>query len=158
MQSYAQTNLQLFNQLRSEGYSSADLDLVRNAYQLAMLLFSGCFQPSGKPFIAHVVGTASILASLRLPGAVVAAGLLHNVYEQGDFGIARRNTSLGKRRKIRQLLGSEVEDYVAKFSAFHWRSPRAQLALNNPARLRLVDRHVLSLRLADHLEHLLDLD
>ena len=60
---YAQTNIQLFNQLRRDGYSKTDLDLVRDAYELAMVLFSGRFQPSGKSFIAHVVGTASILAS-----------------------------------------------------------------------------------------------
>src|SRR5688572_20530292 len=77
--SYAQTNIQLFNQLRGDGYSKADLGLVRDAYELAMLLFSGRFQPSGKSFIAHVVGTASILAWHRLPAPVVAAGLLHNV-------------------------------------------------------------------------------
>jgi gluconolactonase len=158
MHSYAQTNLQLFNQLRTDGYSSPDLDLVYDAYQLAMSLFSGRFQPSGKPFIAHVVGTASILASLRLPGAVVASGLLHNVYEHGDFGTARRNASGVKRRNIKRLLGSELEDYVAKFPLFGWKSATAQLALSDPSRLGVVDRHVLSLRLADYLEHLLDLD
>ncbi len=89
MHSYAQTNIQLFNQLRQDGYSDADLILVRNAYELAMVLFTGRFQPSGKSFIAHVVGTASILAWLRLPAPVVAAGLLHNVYENGDFGDGR---------------------------------------------------------------------
>jgi gluconolactonase len=158
MHSYAQTNIQLFNQLRLEGYSRPDLDLVRHAYELAMVRFSGRFQPSGKSFIAHVVGTASILASLRLPAPVVAAGLLHNVYEHGDFGIARRNASRGKRRNIRRLLGSEVEEYITKFPALHWKSPAVQLSLDNPDRLALVDRHVVSIRLADYLEHLLDLD
>ena len=88
----------------------------------------------------------------------MAAGLLHNVYEHGDFGLARRDASRGKRRNIRRLLGSEVEEYVAKFPALHWKSPTVQLSLDNPDQLALVDRHVVSIRLADYLEHLLDLD
>ena len=36
MHSYAQTNVQLFNQLRSEGYSKQDRERVREAYVFAM--------------------------------------------------------------------------------------------------------------------------
>jgi (p)ppGpp synthase/HD superfamily hydrolase len=156
MSSYAQTNLQLFNQLRSSGYARAELSLVRDAYELAMALFTGRFQPSGKSFIAHVVGTASVLASLRSSAPVVAAGLLHNVYEQGDFG--NICSSVRKRHEISCRVGPEVEQYVAKFSALHWKSRAMQLARDNPHELTLVDRNVLLIRLADYLEHLLDLD
>ena len=155
---YAQTNLQLFDQLRCNGYSRTDLVLVRDAYKLAMSLFSGRFQPSGKSFIAHVVGTASILASLGSPASVVAAGLLHNVYEQGDFGLGPRARSRRNRDKIRRLLGGEVEAYVGKFASLHWKSPPAQLALATPDRLEPLERNVLVIRLADYLEHLLDLE
>ncbi|NJL09589.1 MAG: hypothetical protein HC908_03480 [Calothrix sp. SM1_7_51] len=67
MHCFAQTNIQLFNQLHREGYSSTDLSLIANAYSLAMELFTGTFRPSKKTFIAHLVGTASILASLHAP-------------------------------------------------------------------------------------------
>jgi gluconolactonase len=158
MHSYAQTNVQLFNQLRRDGFTKADLDLVRDAYQLAMVLFSGRFQPSGKSFMAHVVGTASILGSLRLPTAVVAAGLLHNVYEQRDFGDGRKSISISRRRKIRRVLGPDVEECVARFSTLSWQWPTNLLARENPQDLASIDRAVLSIILADHLEHLLDLD
>lgn len=158
MYSYAQTNIQLFNQLRLGGYSNADMSLVRDAYESAMVLFTGRFQPSGKSFMAHVVGTASILASLRLPAEVVAAGLLHNVYEQGDFGNGRSGVSITKRQEIRRLLNPEIEEYVFRFPDLHWKSRTVQLAPVNPDRLALVDRNVLFIRLADYLEHLLDLD
>jgi (p)ppGpp synthase/HD superfamily hydrolase len=155
---YAQTNIQLFHQLYRDGYSRADRELVRNAYELAMELFAGRFQPSGKVFIAHVVGTASILASLRLPAAVVAAGLLHSVYVQGDFGSMDRGVSAEKRRSLSRLLGPEVEELVAKVPTLHWGSATMQLALADPEKLSVSDRHVVMLRLADYLEHLLDLD
>jgi (p)ppGpp synthase/HD superfamily hydrolase len=158
MHSYAQTNIQLFNQLRREGYSNTDLNLVRDGYELAMVLFTGRFQPSGKSFIAHVVGTASILASLRLPPKLVAAGLIHNVYENGDFGTGRSGISLGKRDEIRKTLGPEVEEYVASFAALCSTSPTADLARNNPDKLASVDRAALLILFAEGLEHLLDCD
>ncbi|MGH7829580.1 MAG: SMP-30/gluconolactonase/LRE family protein, partial [Candidatus Binatia bacterium] len=158
MLSYAQTNLQLFNQVRHDGYTKADLDLVRDAYESAMTLFSGRFQPSGKSFIAHVVGTASILASLRLPAPVVAASLLHAVYVQGDFGNSRRGISIKKRREITRIVGEEAEGYVARFPAIHWGSETMRLARDNPEALTPTDRNVVLIKLADYLEHLLDYD
>ncbi len=158
MHSYAQTNMQLFNQLRRDGYSNGDLGLVRDAYELAMVLFTGRFQPSGKSFMSHVVGTASILASVQSSAPVVAAGLLHNVYEQGDFGNGRSGVSITKRQEIRRLLNPEVEEYVSRFPDLHWKSRRVQLARANPDQLASVDRNVLLMRLADYLEHFLDLD
>jgi len=157
MHSYAQTNIQLFNQLRRDTYSDGDLILVRHAYELAMVLFSGRFQPSGKNFIAHVVGTASILAWLRLPAPVVAAGLLHNAYGNGDFGDGRRGATRSRRRRIRQTLGSEVEAYIAKFSALYWER-EIKNARHNPDMLSSIDRAVLLILFADHLEHLIYYD
>lgn len=77
MHQYAQTNLQLFNQLRLNGYSNTELACIFNAYKLVVSLYTACFRPSGKTFIAHLVGTATILSFLRAPASVVAAGLLH---------------------------------------------------------------------------------
>jgi (p)ppGpp synthase/HD superfamily hydrolase len=158
MYPYAQTNIQLFNQLRHAGYSQMELRLVRDAYELAMELFTGRFLPSGKSFVAHVVGTASILASLRLPAPVVTAGLLHNIYDAGDFGDGRHGTSTARRRKMRRVLGPEVETYAARFPKLYWQSQTIQLAREDPDKLDAIDRNSLLILLADHLEHLVDCD
>jgi gluconolactonase len=158
MQPYAQTNAQLYNQVRGAGYSVADLSLIRDAYELAIVLFTGRFQPSGKSFIAHAVGTASILASLKLPAPVVAAGLLHNVFENGDFGDGRRGITRGRHDKIAGTLGSEVAEYLARFPSLFWNSRTGRLARNDLNGLTTVDRHVLLILISEHLEHLLDLD
>jgi (p)ppGpp synthase/HD superfamily hydrolase len=114
--SYAQTISQLYRQLQQNGYSVTDMCRIRDAYELAVELFSGYFQSSGKLLIAHVVGTASILASLRLPVEVVAAGLLHNVYWNGDFGDGRRGITEARREQVRGVVGKEVEQYLARFA------------------------------------------
>jgi len=43
------------------GYDEQEIAAVKNSYELAMTLFTGRFRGSGKTFIAHLVGTASIL-------------------------------------------------------------------------------------------------
>ena len=159
---YAQTNIQLLDQLRREDYATSELTLVRDAYELARQLYTGYFIASGRTQIAHVVGTASILGSLHVPAEVVAAGLIHNVYETGDFGDGRRGSSDGRRRQIRQAIGASVEEHVYRFpavkSALQSSSthphPRTISAIRDePDGLDLVDRHVLLIVLADRLDH-----
>jgi (p)ppGpp synthase/HD superfamily hydrolase len=155
--SYAQTNVQLFNQLLSEGYSQEDREVVRVTYEFAMVLFTGLFLPSGKPFIDHLVGTASILASLHVPVEMVAAGLIHAAYLHGDFGGTTSGISETKREQVRGVVGEAIEDYVAKYDRLLWNAQKIGTIHDNLADLGPIDREVLLIRLANELEHQLDL-
>jgi (p)ppGpp synthase/HD superfamily hydrolase len=158
MHAYAQTNVQLFNQLRCEGYSEEECELVRRTYEFAMLLFSGLFLPSGKGFIDHLVGTASILASLHTRIEIVAAGLIHAAYLHGDFGGARKGVSDAKRRKVRDAVDENVENYVHGYDRLLWGTREAiQTVDDHLADLGPIDCEVLLMRLANELEHELDL-
>ena len=154
---YAQTNIQLFNQLRLEGYAKHEIFLVWKAYEFGMRLFSGLFLPSGKPFIDHLVGTASILAWLHMPVEIVTAGLIHAAYLYGDFGTVRAGISEEKRKKVRKAVGEEVENYVARYDLLLWNPPRIQIIRDTFDELDAVDRKVLLIRLSNELEHHLDL-
>ena len=66
MYRFAQTNIQLLNQMYDLGYDEQEIAAVGKSYELAMILFTGRFRGSGKTFIAHLVGTASILVSVRV--------------------------------------------------------------------------------------------
>ena len=154
---FAQTNVQLFNQLRLEGYAKQEIFQIWKAYELGMRLFSGLFLPSGKPFIDHLVGTASILAWLHMPVEIVAAGLIHAAYLHGDFGSIRMGVTEKKRKEIRKVVGAEVEDYVAKYDGLLWTPPRILIIRDTLDELDPVDREVLLIRLANELEHHLDL-
>jgi (p)ppGpp synthase/HD superfamily hydrolase len=157
MHSYAQTNLQLFNQLRSEGYSNIDIICISNAYQLVTRLFTGQFRASGKTFIAHLVGTASILCSLHLPVKVIAAGILHAAYGSGDFGNGIKGISHSKRQQVRDAMGEEVEDYVARYTALQWNEQTIPAICDRLDVLVPRDRDVVLIRLANELEEYLDL-
>ena len=157
MNSYAQTNIQLFNQLRCTDYSNKELVYVREAYELATRLFTGLYQPSRKAFIDHLVGTASILASLHRPIEVVTAGLIHAAYLHGDFGSFRRSISDAKRKQVRQAVGEEVEEYIARYTTLLWNRQTISAVRDGLEALGPIDRDVLLMRLANELELYLDL-
>ncbi len=158
MRSYAQTNIQLFNQLHHEGYSNEEIGLVQDAYQLAMRLFTGQYRPSGDTFISHLVGTASILAFLHTPINIVTAGLLHAAYIHGDFGIIGLMLMSGKkRRKIREVVGDVVEDHIARYTRLKWSSKAILDISDRLDNLAPIDRDVLLIRLTNELEDNLNL-
>lgn len=115
MHTYAQTNVQLLNQLRSDGYSEKERAFILAAYEFGIYIFLGLYLASGKPFIDHLVGTASILASLYAPVEVVAAGLLHAAYLHGDFGSVRKGASKAKREQVRRVVGEQVQEYIIRY-------------------------------------------
>ncbi len=154
----AHTSIQLLQQLNRDGYRGDGLQLIGGALALASRLFACRFQYSGAPFMVHVIGTASFLSSLRVAPEVVAAGLVHNVYGNGDFGDARAGAADWKREIVRGAVGAEVEQYAYGF----WRSLRwsretiSRFSLDIDS-LDASDRAVLLLRLADLAEHHRDL-
>jgi UDP-N-acetylmuramyl pentapeptide synthase len=157
MHAYAQTNVQLFNQLQSEGYSKKDRERVREAYEFAMRLFTGLFLPSGKTFIDHLVGTASILASLHVSTDLVIAGLIHAAYLHGNFGGIRRGISETKRKQVRDAVGDKVEEYVERYERNPWGPNTFPVLCETLDSLDRFDRDVLLMCLANDFEHNLDL-
>jgi (p)ppGpp synthase/HD superfamily hydrolase len=154
---FAQTNIQLFNQMHDHGYDEKQIAVVKKSYELAIILFTGRFRGSGKTFIAHLVGTASILASLRLAPTIIAAGLLHAAYDSGDFGNGGQGHSPAKREYVRADMGGEVEEYIARYTEFSWNQQVAQSTYDKLDSLNQLERDVLLIRLANELEDYLDL-
>ena len=151
---YAQTKIQLFNQLRCGGYSNTELDCILRAYELVIILLTSRYRPSGKTSIAHAVGTASILSSLDVRPVVVAAGLLHAIYIHGDFGGGASGISSAK--LVRRAVGNEVEEYVARYASLGWTDQTISAIHDGLHELGPIDRDVVLLRLANELEDNLD--
>lgn len=148
----AQTNVQLFNQLRTV-IDPQGLALISRTYDLIIELFAGVFRASGKPFVSHLVGTSSILASMRLDSDVLAAGLAHAVYEQGDFGSGA--TTSFKRTRVRTAISERAEELVARYSEVGFDETFIEVVLR--AALSPLDRLVALIRLANELEEVHDL-
>jgi guanosine-3',5'-bis(diphosphate) 3'-pyrophosphohydrolase len=70
----------LFEQL-PDNYTLADRELIHRAYRIAEEAHREQKRHSGEPYINHCLAVASILADLRVPPEVIAAGLLHDTVE-----------------------------------------------------------------------------
>lgn len=148
----AQTNVQLLAQLAgSDRYTAPDIVAVDRAYGLARALHPHAYRANGKPFVCHLVGTASIVAQLGERPDVVCAGLLHAAYAQGDFGPRLRRMSRRTRRELVAVVGDAVEEIVARYTTTPW-TMDALRALADAAPGDPVDRAVGILRLANELE------
>jgi (p)ppGpp synthase/HD superfamily hydrolase len=112
----AQTHLQLFQQMRSKGYSEAELTRVAQAYQVAIKLFANRFRPCGRPFVSHLVGASAILVWLRVPIQMVVAELLHAAYQEGDFPNSLEGMTRRKRKELQAAIGAEAEALVAAYT------------------------------------------
>lgn len=85
-----------------DNYSVVDRELIMRAYHLAEEAHAGQKRASGEPYITHCIAVAAILAELRVPPAVVIAGLLHDTVEDTDVTL----------EQIRREFGEEIAKLV----------------------------------------------
>lgn len=78
-----------------ESYTLADRDLVMRAYTLAEEAHREQKRRSGEPYINHCIAVAQILAELKVPAEVIAAGLLHDTVEDTPVTLADLRLGFG---------------------------------------------------------------
>ena len=154
---YAQTNIQLYNQLTELAYTAKDVRRVHRGYGLAMQLFTGSYRGSGRPFLSHLVGTASVLAAIRAPIEVVTAGLLHSAYSHGEFGNYWRGVDDAKRAMVVAVVGEKVEALVLGYTRMPWTAETIGALTDAAVALETRDRHILLMRLANEVDDHQDL-
>ena len=76
----AQTPAALIMQSQKRGYLPTDLQSIGKACQLAMRISDGGYRPCGRPFLNHLIGTASVLVHYGFALRLVLAALLHAAY------------------------------------------------------------------------------
>lgn len=153
----AQTNLQLERQLVAAGWSDTDLLLVAAGYRLAVRLFAGGVRSSGKPFLCHVVGTASLVARHDGAPPLVAAALVHAAYSHGTFGDGRAAGRTDRRADVvRAHVGSESESIVSEYHQLAITEEYVERLEATREPLSEGPRQQLVLLLANHTDDLLD--
>ena len=83
-----------------EAYSVADKELVMRAYEVAEEAHRDQKRHSGEPYINHCIAVASILAELKVPADVIAAGLLHDTVEDTKVTMADIRRDFGDTVKL----------------------------------------------------------
>jgi len=128
---------------------SADLDLLRKAYEFAKKAHSGQHRISGELFIFHPLEVAEILADLELDTATIAAGLLHDVVEDTPITI----------EDIENEFGSEIAllvDGVTKLGKLEYKTKEEQQAENLRKMFLAMskDIRIIMIKLADRLHNM----
>ena len=75
-----QTITGLIELAHARGYTAGDIMNIKSAHWTALLLSSGGYRPCGRPFVNHLIGTASVLVHFGFEARLVVAALLHAAY------------------------------------------------------------------------------
>ena len=144
----AQTNLELYRQAVEHGYDRHERQRLAEAYQFALRQVFPLARGSGKPFIAHLVGTASLTLASDRPSDWVTAALMHALYQRRiPF---RDGLSPAERRLlVAERFGADVDELIQRYTDLESRDLSELLAEQFDDNVDVV-----TLRLADELEDL----
>ncbi len=130
-----------------------NLNLIKDAYDLAELHHRGQFRKSGDPYIQHPLEVAYMLASIHAGPSTIAAGLLHDVVEDTDVTIDI----------IKEKFGDDVAnivDGVTKISKLKYMTKEKVLAKTHQKILLAMtkDIRVILVKLVDRVHNMRTLD
>jgi guanosine-3',5'-bis(diphosphate) 3'-pyrophosphohydrolase len=139
---------------RVRGYQpTADIELIKRAYDYSFKMHEGQTRKSGDPYIVHPVSVAGIITELRLDTASVCAGLLHDVVED----------TLASTKDIEKNFGGEIAtlvDGVTKLSKINFTSKEDRQAENFRKMIVAMARdiRVLLVKLCDRVDNMRTLE
>ncbi|HEX2689415.1 MAG TPA: bifunctional (p)ppGpp synthetase/guanosine-3',5'-bis(diphosphate) 3'-pyrophosphohydrolase, partial [Kofleriaceae bacterium] len=130
-------------------FPTADLPLVRRAYQFAAEAHDGQTRKSGDPYVTHPLAVAQIIAELKLDVASVCAGLLHDCVEDTSATVDQLGDLFGK--EIAFLV-----DGVTKLGKLPYSTREEQQAENFRKMLLAMARdiRVILVKLCDRLDNM----
>ena len=152
MPEIAQTWPQLVQQLSGTDLQPSELSQVRRGFDQARVLFAGAERPDGRPFLDHLVGTASGTLLAGAPTDTVVAALVHAAYDEGDFGDTRPGAHERHRHDLRAAIGREAEALVHRYHTLGWSPETARRCRTDLDALPPLDRQVLVVRVANEVD------
>lgn len=126
-----------------------DVELVVRAYNFAENAHQDQYRKSGESYFVHPVEVAKILIELKMDSSTIAAGLLHDVIEDTNYGYD----------KIKSEFGEEVADLVdgvTKITRLNFSSKEERQAENLRKMILAMakDIRVILIKLADRLHNM----
>ena len=125
-------------------YPTADVGMIRCAYDFSAKVHKGQTRLSGEPYLIHPMAVAGIIADLKLDVPSIVAGLLHDTVED----------TLTSLDQVEESFGNEVAalvDGVTKISQVNFTS-REEKQAENVRKMILAmgkDVRVILIKLAD---------
>lgn len=128
--------------------SKSDIELITKAFEFAKQTHEGQKRLSGEPYFIHPFETAKTLSHLQLGAKMIAAGLLHDVYE--DTGVTEK--------EIKKEFGEEIAFLIegtTKLGTLKYRGVERQIENLRKMFLAMAkDIRVVLIKLADRLHNM----
>lgn len=118
----ASNNIELLRQLDEAGWPADALERTQQVYKTVALLSSGTFRPNWKPFSAHLVGVASIVAWDSHDPIHIGAAMAHSALEFGRFPLFSRWPFDRRAAFLRNHLGGEILRLVRAYAQADWKT------------------------------------
>ena len=154
---FAQTNVQLYQQLRELGWDGSELAAVARCYELAMVVVAGQYRSNGRPFVSHLSGTASVVAASGGGAVLVKTALLHSVYFESEWGDGRRGATEKRRGITREVAGADAERLIYLYPSLIWTNGSIAGYCESSRKLTADDRALIQVRLANEIDERSDL-
>jgi HD domain len=126
------------------GRPTADVELVRRAYDVAAQYHQGQTRLSGDPYITHPVTVATILAGLGADDQALCAAILHDTVEDTPYTLAA----------LRHDFGTGIATLVAEHTVLDRISGRGRSTARAIAAIRSADERVAAVKMADRLHNM----
>jgi GTP pyrophosphokinase len=138
-----------------ESFRPESKELILRAYLLASYAHRDMRRDSGEPYITHPIAVVQTLTELRMDPEALAAGLLHDVAEDTEFGIEYIRIHFGP--VIAKLVDGvtklkKIQEKKSKFDA-PVNNQRAE-SLRKMMMASIEDLRVLIIKLADRLHNM----
>ena len=150
MQPIARYAFDLYGQLSRAGWHQADLALLHSRYKVGLVISYDLVRANWKPFIVHLIGTASIAAWDSNNPDLIAAALIHSALEFGRFP-----AGIWTRRHKLDFVAKHASDAIAKIIGDYYEA-RHQPLLDTQADAAARQPLLVHLRLANALDDILD--
>lgn len=148
MDNYSHTFEGLLRRLQRYN-KTADLDLLRKAFDVSMKAHQDQFRKSGEPYFEHPLEVAKILIGLRMDYQTVIGGLLHDVVEDTDVSLNYVEEEFGS--DIKQLVDGVTKISGLKLLEFeHQQSENFRKMMLSMVR----DIRVIMIKFADRLHNM----
>jgi (p)ppGpp synthase/HD superfamily hydrolase len=151
-ETFAQTNMQLYCQMREAGFSKRDLQFLQRDYATAILLFANKVRSTGRPFLCHAVGTASVALAEGADILLVRVALLHAAYRHGRFHDHKNGRSDAHRAWLRERTNDEVEQLILEFGRFPFDKNTVRARLDDPGAISDHERDLWFLKICNEVD------
>jgi hypothetical protein len=148
----AQTRSELLDVAIARGYRKAAIELLAQVHEVVQALMDGAYRPCGRPFLNHLVGTASVLVRYDFRADIVAAGMLHAAYTHCPPSPAGPKASIDA---VCAILGGRGSPLETRVRAYTTRSGAWERVLPSPGdgrRLSVHDAEIVAIAAANEVE------